>query len=86
MLMRWVLANNKMMKGSMARYIVTKNPQENGNHIVHNLGTWCPDLPNSVDQKSLGNFPTCQAAMREAKKHFQQVNGCFKCSRACFVG
>ena len=54
MLMQWVLANNKMMKGSMARYIVTKKPQENGNHIVHNLGTWCPDLPDSVDQKSLG--------------------------------
>ena len=70
----------------MARYIVTKNPQENGNHIVHNLGTWCPDLPDSVNQKSLGNFPTCQGAVREAKKHFQPVNGCFKCSRACFVG
>ncbi len=67
----------------MARYIVTKKPHENGEHIVHNLGTWCPDLPDSVDQKSLGNFPTCQAAVREAKKFFENINGCIKCSRPC---
>lgn len=69
----------------MARFIVDKQAQGSGQHTIHNLGTFCPDIPDSQFQKNLGNFPTSKAAAREAKKHFDQVNGCEKCSRDSYV-
>lgn len=69
----------------MARYIVEKEPQSSGKHTIHNLNAFCPDVPNSQFQKMLGIFPTSRAALREAKKHFDLVNGCEKCSRDSYV-
>lgn len=69
----------------MARYIVDKTQQPSGTHIFHNLNTFCPDVPDSQHQKMLGMFPTSRAALREAKKHFELVNGCEKCSRDSYM-
>ena len=65
----------------MAKYYVNKNAQSNGDHEVHREGcSWMPEPHNRID---LGNFDTCDPAVREAKKHYNQVNGCYYCSSSC---
>lgn len=63
----------------MARYYVNKDAQANGDHEVHKEG--CTFMPsNRID---LGLFDNCQGAVKEAKKHYTQVNGCYYCANAC---
>ncbi|MFH1302096.1 MAG: hypothetical protein ABIK07_13625 [Planctomycetota bacterium] len=65
----------------MSRYYVNKNAQSNGDHEVHTTGcTYMPDWNNRID---LGDFASCGPAVREAKKHYTQVNGCYYCSKPC---
>lgn len=65
----------------MSRYYVNMNAQNNGDHEVHTTGcNWMPDLANRI---YLGVFSTCSPAVREARKHYSQVNGCYYCSNAC---
>ncbi|WP_299836500.1 hypothetical protein [uncultured Tenacibaculum sp.] len=65
----------------MARYYVNKNAQSNGDHEVHKQGCyWLPLIENRI---YLGEFNTCKAAIREAKKYYNRVNGCFHCSNEC---
>jgi len=65
----------------MARYYVNKNQQPNGDHEVHVQS--CNYLPLPENRIYLGDFTYCSAAVREAGKHYAQVNGCHWCSRAC---
>lgn len=65
----------------MARYYVNEQPQSNGDHEVHTES--CSFLPDLRNRKYLGTFSNCHAAVREAKKHYTQVNGCYWCSRPC---
>jgi hypothetical protein len=66
------------------RYYVNKNAQSNGDHEVHTATcSWLPDEDNRV---YLGDHSSCGPAVREAKKHYSQSNGCFYCSRACHTG
>lgn len=65
----------------MSRYYVNKNAQANGDHEVHTTGCeWLPKVENRI---YLGTFFSCHAAVREARKHFAQVNGCYYCSNEC---
>jgi hypothetical protein len=63
------------------KYYVNNNAQLNGDHEVH-VST-CDYVPTMYSQTYLGEFETCQAAVREAKKRFQKSNGCFYCCRPC---
>ena len=65
----------------MARYYVNKNAQANGDHEVHKTG--CNWMPNIDNRKYLGDFLTCNPAVREAKKTYPQSNGCYYCSNSC---
>ena len=65
----------------MARYYVNKNAQANGDHEVHEFK--CRWLPDNDNRKYLGDFENCHHAVREAKIHYDKVNGCFYCSRSC---
>ena len=65
----------------MARYYVNDNAQSNGDHEVHTTG--CSWLPNPENRTDLGNFDSCQPAVREARKYYTTVNGCYFCSRDC---
>ena len=65
----------------MAYYCVNKNSQANGDHEVHRVG--CSFYPAEQNRVPLGNHQTCYPAVREAKKHYSQVNGCYYCSRPC---
>ena len=65
----------------MANYYVNKNAQSNGDHEVHKSG--CSWLPNTDNRIYLGNFDNCSDAVKESKKYYSQVNGCYYCSRDC---
>ncbi len=65
----------------MAKYYVNKNAQSNGDHEVHKEG--CAWLPEAHNRIYLGDFASCAPAVKEAKKHYTQVNGCYYCSNAC---
>jgi hypothetical protein len=65
----------------MASYYVNKNEQSNGDHEVHREG--CSWMPAAQNRLYLGEFQTCHGAVREARKYYGQVNGCYYCSNAC---
>ena len=68
----------------MASYYVNKNAQQNGDHEVHREG--CSFLPEVANRTYLGEYNSCGPAVTEAKKHYQQSNGCYFCSRECHTG
>ena len=68
----------------MASYYVNKNAQLNGDHEVHTTG--CSFMPDVGNRIYLGEFSNCRDAVREAKKHYPQSNGCYYCSRECHTG
>ncbi|MGS2738752.1 hypothetical protein [Sinomicrobium sp. M5D2P17] len=68
----------------MPKYYVNKNAQANGDHEVHKES--CLRLPLVENRKDLGYHYDCHSAVREARKHYDQVNGCFHCSEACHTG
>lgn len=65
----------------MKKYYVNKNPQSNGDHEVHSEN--CRFLPNEANRKLLGYYSSCKAAVNKAKEYYNQVNGCYYCSRDC---
>ena len=68
----------------MAKYILNANAQSTGEHEVHNANTcyWLPEQHNRIDR---GEHSTCQSAVLEAKRRFQQskIDGCAHCSPSC---
>jgi hypothetical protein len=67
--------------GIMPNYYVNRNAQEGGEHEVHRDG--CPTPANSENRLYLGNFTSCNAAVVEARKHYDNVDGCKNCSLEC---
>ena len=65
----------------MAAYYVNINAQATGEHEVHTTG--CPEPPDAENRRSLGDFSNCHDAVREAKKYYDNVDGCFYCSKEC---
>lgn len=62
-------------------YYVNNNEQSNGDHEVH-VST-CYYFARMYSRMYLGEFETCQEAVREARKHYQKVNGCLTCCKPC---
>ena len=59
------------------RYYVNKNAQTNGDHEIHRpTCSWLPDAENRL---YLGDFATSQEALKEARRYYNQVNGCYYC-------
>ncbi len=65
----------------MAQYYVNINAQSSGEHEVHTSS--CNYLPLSENRIYLGSFDNCTSAVREAKKFYNNVDGCFYCCRPC---
>lgn len=65
----------------MARYYVNKNAQANGDHEVHTTG--CSFMPAIENRIYLGDHTNCWSAVLEAKRHYDQVNGCYYCCNPC---
>lgn len=66
----------------MPLYYVNKTAQPNGDHDVHQ-SVECPVPAAKVDRLYLGDFPTCYAAVAEARKYYPQSNGCAYCLPEC---
>jgi hypothetical protein len=58
-------------------YYVNKNAQATGEHEVHASG--CKYLPSEENRIYLGFFTNSRDAIREAKKYYSNVDGCFFC-------
>lgn len=68
----------------MPYYCVNKNAQpQNGDHEVHDTSSTRACLPVPTNRIALGFHSTCSSAVGEAKKHFDDVNGCFYCVSTC---
>lgn len=65
----------------MARYYANKSAQSNGDHT-----TGCGWMPTPEDRIYLGDSSSCCPAVREARKHYRQVDGCNHCSEPCHTG
>jgi hypothetical protein len=63
------------------KYYANKNAQSNGDHEVHK--ETCNYLPLEHNRKSLGDFSSCQDAVKEAKKTDSSADGCAICSPSC---
>ncbi len=64
-----------------AWYFVDEFPQENGDHEVHRFR--CEHMPPPSARIYVGECYTCRDALRMARQHRRQVNGCRYCSKAC---
>lgn len=65
----------------MKNYYVNDKVQSNGDHEVHDGD--CRYLPSVQNRTYLGSFSNCKDAVKEAKKHHKQTNGCKTCSKEC---
>lgn len=64
------------------KYYVNNNAQPGSNdHEVHNENCYWLSLASNM--KYLGDFSNCRDAVREAKKYYNDTNGCAYCSREC---
>ena len=63
----------------MKKNYVNDKAQSNGDHEVHKSG--CDYMPGS--KTYLGEYSSCDGAVKEAKKKYTQVNGCYYCCNAC---
>jgi len=63
------------------KYYVNDNSQHNGDHEVHIQS--CIYYSRMTNKRYLGEYDSCQDAVREAAKIHPQVNGCVSCCRPC---
>ena len=72
----------------MPYFIVNTRAQAaSGDHEVHdNTPGTCNYLPNWENRKELGWHSSCVGAVKEAKKYYSDVNGCYWCANACHTG
>ncbi len=63
----------------MDHYYVNDEAQSTDEHEVHKEG--CTYFPNN--RTYLGYYINCQFAVKQAKKLYRNVDGCYTCSRPC---
>lgn len=65
-----------------SKYYVNTRAQANGDNEVHKEG--CASMPAVENRMYLGEFTSCEGAVKEAKKTYPKTaNGCKHCSNAC---
>jgi hypothetical protein len=68
----------------MPNYCVNTNAQSGSNdHEVHDLASTFGCLPAPANRRDLGAHADCRSAVRTAKTHYADVNGCAHCCPAC---
>lgn len=64
------------------KYYVHTQTDAQGDYEVHTER--CTHLPSLLYRRELGDFASCEPAVREAKRlGYAPANGCYWCSRAC---
>ncbi|CDM89686.1 hypothetical protein [Xenorhabdus bovienii] len=64
----------------MKYYVHTKTDKQ-GDHEVHSEG--CNHMPLDENRVHLGDFTSCQSAVKEAKRRGYSADGCYWCSSEC---
>ena len=65
----------------MAKYYMNKNAQNNGDHEVHKEECfWMPKMEN---QLFLGEFYSCENAVKKAREIYYGADGCKHCIPNC---
>ncbi len=64
----------------MPLYYVSKEPDNEGAHVVHR--STCGYIPNENKLNFLGSYADCHDAIEEAKKIYEKIDGCFYCCYA----
>lgn len=63
----------------MDKYYVNDKAQSSGEHEVHKSG--CSYMPSN--KTDLGYHKDCHSAVKEAKKTYSNVDGCYYCCNEC---
>jgi hypothetical protein len=66
------------------KYYVKTDPKDDGRHIVHSEE--CQFLPNEEHRKALGDYASCETALKHARDEYDQVDGCQTCAPECHEG
>ena len=61
----------------MDSYYVNQKAETSGEHEVHKAS--CKYLPKKENLMPLGEFAKCSDALKEAKKHYSNIDGCYFC-------
>jgi hypothetical protein len=78
----WIPSAERCTVATKYKYYVNTKAQSNGDNEVHKDG--CGWMPSKENQKYLGEFESCEGAVKEAKKTYPNTaNGCYYCSNAC---
>ena len=67
----------------MGTYCVNKNAQSTGEHEVHEVKCTSPTLPHPTNRVDLGWHADCHSAVRKAREHYSNVDGCRNCCFPC---
>ena len=67
----------------MPTYCVNKNSQPTGEHEVHDTTCERPNMPEPQNRKDLGWHSDCHGAVKAAKQHYDNVDGCYYCCNPC---
>lgn len=69
----------------MSKFIINTHAQSNGDYEVHNLTKGCCHMPNTENQRELGEHNSCHDAVNFAKKIWPdaKINGCYYCCQPC---
>ncbi len=62
----------------MAEFYIELNPNDNGDHVVHDAGR--EHLPSRDGLRYPGTICNCMSAVKKALQRFKQVTGCVRCS------
>ncbi len=62
-------------------YYLNENAQITGEHEVHRSG--CEWLKKAKKTIYLGPFGSCHVALKEARNHYDNVDGCKYCCPEC---
>lgn len=62
----------------MGFYYLNRNAQTTGEHEVHESN--CFRMPEPQNRIYLGYFSNANEAVREARKYYDNVDGCYYCS------
>ena len=63
----------------MPRYCVSMSALESGEHVVHRNDRDCSLVSPKTDRLELGSLSDDDEAIREAGRHFDEVDGCPEC-------
>ena len=72
----------------MEQFIININPQNSGEHEVHNKTRGCRSMPDYQNQVDLGFHSSCHSAVASAKAQWPnaKIDGCYYCCNACHTG